>query len=194
LFAHHIFGTSHTYQRFGSLGLPLYLLGFQPALQDTGARHARLVVAGVVAMALSMLGWNTVRATVFNAEVAPYREVIAHARPGGRMLMLIMDHRSRASAAPVFLHLPAWYQAQSGGLVEFNFSRFVVTPLSWRNPDESGIQVHFEWTPHTLDWTRHKGALYDYVIVRSPRDESQALHAISGCSIALVASEGPWWL
>lgn len=193
-FAHHIFGNSHTYQRFGNIGLPLYLLCFRPATEVTRARRDTIAALGVAVVAISMLGWATIRAAVFNAETRAYSNIMAAAQPGRRVLMLMMDSNSRASDAPLFLHFPAWYQAERGGLAEFNFARFDVTPLSYRDPAASRIGIGFEWRPHTFNWSTHKGELYDYIVVRSPMDQSTALYAISDCRVSLLANDEPWWL
>ena len=193
-FAHHIFGNSHTYQRFGNMGLPLYLLCFRPAAGAAHPRRNTIAALGAVVVAISMLGWATIRAAVFNAETRAYSNVMAAAQPGRRVLMLTMDSSSRASDAPLLLHFPAWYQAEHGGLAEFSFARFDVTPLSYRDPEASRIGIGFEWRPNTFNWAAHKGELYDYIVVRSPMDQSAALYAISDCRVSLLANEGPWWL
>lgn len=191
---HHIFGNSYTYQRFGNLGLPLYFLCFQPGRSLSTARAGRIATAGIVAISTAMLSWQTVKSSIFNSETESYARVIQHAEPGRRLLMLNLDRGSQASQAPIFLHFPAWYQAQQGGLVEFNFARFEVTPLSYRSPDASRITIGFEWSPHTLMWRAHNGDLYDYFLVRSPNDESAALARISECRTRLIANERSWWL
>lgn len=193
-FAHHIFGNSFTFHRFGIIGLPLYYIGFQCVGVRPSARIQRLVYCGAILLSIAALGEKSARSIMFNREVDDYREVIAHAAHEGRMMMLILDRSSASSSAPVFLHFPAWYQAEHGGLVEFSFSRFDVTPLAFRDRDASAVHPGFEWSPHSLNWRQHKGYLYDYVIVRSQHDESEPLSRISGGRTALVAKSGKWQL
>jgi len=190
----HVFGNSYTYERFAALGLVFYLLCFVPGPPPSARRHLRLATAGAAVLALAMLGMRIVDALRFDADTRAYSNVIAQAEPGRRMLMLMIARKDESSGQPLYLHFPAWYQAENNGLVEFSFSRFGVTPLHYRDPSSSGVLIGFEWVPYSLDWTRHRGWLYDYVIVRSPTDESGPLYGISGCALVLIASQGPWQL
>jgi hypothetical protein len=187
-------GTAFVYQRFGIVGLPLYLIGFDRGQKNPGQVHAGMAQAGLILVVLAMIGWQSFRAISFNSEVAGYREVIAHAEPGKRMLMLAVDPISRTAGGAQMVHFGSWYQAEQGGLTEFNFARNWVQPLRYREDADSAIEQGFEWRPGSFDWKEHRGDLYDYLLVRYPEDVSPGLQKMSGDSVQLLARSGDWQL
>lgn len=194
LFVPHLLGGNFfTYQRFGLFGLPLYFLCFD--LQDGGSRrYFRLASAGLALIAASLVGWHSVRAMIFDAEIEGYQVVISKADTGKRMLMLALNPASQASSAPLHLHSAGWYQAENGGLAEFNFARFWGMPIRYKDGAPSAIYSGFEWYPGLLDWQRQKGELFDYFLVRHPLDASDWLREKSGDTIRLIEKNGEWQL
>lgn len=190
---HALGGNAFTYQRFGLLGLPLYFLCFEPA-NEKEKRYTQLIGIGLAIIAVSFIGWHSIRSLVFDAEVRGYQMVIEKAEPGKRMLMLAFNHASRSSGAPLHLHTAGWYQAESGGLVEFNFARFWGMPVRYKAGAPSEIYSSFEWSPATLDWQRHRGELFDYFLVRYPSDASEWLREKSGDNVRLIEKSGEWQL
>lgn len=187
-------GTAFVYQRFGIFGLPLYLICFEGRRGAPLLSHAATLRVGLMTMALAVLSWQSLRAISFNSEVTQYREVIAYAEPGKRMLMLAFDPVSKTAAGAQMVHFGSWYQAEHGGLTEFNFARNWVQPLQYRDGADSAIRQGFEWFPGTFDWDAHHGSLYDYFLVRHPADASQWLDEESKGAVREVARRGEWQL
>lgn len=195
LFPNYVFGNLFSYQRFGILGVPIYYLMFQ---SPAAARQSfvRIPVLGMacVLVSLMMIVWHGIRASVFDREASGYREVMAHAQPGGRLLYLALDRGSATASAPLFMHFAGWYQAENNGLAELSFAKFWVTPLKFRIASDSAIELGFEWHPEALDWDRERGDRYDYVLVRSRVDHTEGLRSISRCSLRLLSQVDEWWL
>lgn len=193
LVPHLLGGTSFIYERFGLFGLPLYFLAFE--LSDgVTSRSQRLLVLASLAISLAMLGVHAVKAVTFNAEVAGYRAVIQHANPGGRMLMLAFEPRSRVSYAPLMLHFSGWYQAERDGLSEFSFSSFWGVPAHFRSDATGVIRQGFEWRPHEFDWDTHHGGQYDYFLVRHPQSAEGWMAERSAGRVVLIARSEDWQL
>jgi hypothetical protein len=189
-------GTAFTSQRFAVLGLPLYFLCFGPVSAPGPAQRilSRLMPLTTALIVVAMLAWHSLRATVFDDQTQGYTEVMRHAKPGGRLLSLMVDSRSLAFASPSFLHFPGWYQAEHEGLSEFSFSRFYVTPLKFRDTRATSIEQGFAWNPQAFDWRVHHGGRYDYVLVRSMPNPDRWIAQRSNCRLQPVASSGPWHL
>lgn len=191
---HVLGGNFFTYQRFGLFGLPLYFLGFEKSPKEKRMNYSEMVGVGLALVSVVVVGWHSIRTTIFNDETSGYRIVMEQAKPGKRILMLAFDSTSRASTAPLHLHFAGWFQAQSGGLAEFNFARFWGVPVKYKDNALSGIYSGFEWYPGTLDWVRHRGELFDYLLVRHPLDASDWLQEKSGNTVKLIAKNGEWQL
>lgn len=192
-FPNYVFGNFFSYQRFATVGIPLYFLMFQGGATGKAIRR-ELAFCSVLVVPMSLVGWHTIRATIFDREAAGYREVMQSAEADSRLLYMALDPYSRGSAAPTFLHFAGWYQAEMGGFSELTFARFWVTPLRFRDRSVSSIELGFEWYPQYMNWERHRGHLYDYVLVRSAADQTAGMMALSHCQLRLVANSGAWWL
>lgn len=190
---HYVLGNYFNYQRFGFTGYPLYLLCFNYSATTAQQRHTRFVGVGLMTIALAMLAFQTNRVLTFDREYADYERTIADAAPGKRMLIFAVDRYSAISQAPLYLHFPSWYQAQTRGLVDYSFaSMFVI--IEYKDKASHPIQPQFEWYPLSFDWQRNQGDIFDYFIFRSLRNPVQWMQAKSGCKTKLVSHHGAWWL
>lgn len=194
LVPHVLGGNFFTYQRFGLFGLPLYFLCFEKPQKEERLHHVRLIGVGLALVSVLVVGWHSIRTTIFNSETSGYRYVMQHADPGTRILMLAFDPTSQASSAPLHLHFAGWFQAEHGGLAEFNFARFWGVPVKYKNDAPSEIYSGFEWYPGAINWTRHRGDLYDYILIRHPLDASNWLQEKSENTVKLIAKSGEWQL
>lgn len=196
LFPNYAVGNAFTAQRFAVFGLPLYFLCFRPISAHGPARRilSQLMPSTTAIIVGAMLAWHSLRATVFDDQTQGYAEVMQHAKPEGRLLSLMIDRRSLAYASPSFLHFPGWYQAEHGGLSEFSFSRFYVTPLKFRDAQATSIEQGFAWNPQAFDWRAHHGDRYDYVLVRSMPNPDGWIAQRSACRLQPIVSSGPWHL
>lgn len=196
LFPLYVSGNAHTASRFAAFGLTLYFLCFAPRADATDVpgrvRLPWALLTGVLGVAL--VGWHSLRASITDLEARGYRDVVSGAAPGGRMLSLVVEPRGYGSYIPYFLHYPAWYQATARGLVEPSFARSYAIPLQYRPGVEVPVDLGFAWVPETLDWNRHRGARYDYLVVRSADDPTPWLMHVSGCAVRPIRHSGKWWL
>lgn len=194
-FPHYLSGTFFTYQRFGLFGIPLYLVAFESRRTHLLApEYMRSLVPGLAMIFMALLGWHCIRVLTFNREVAGYVEVMKHAKPEGRMLMMAFNPVSQASNLPLMLHFSGWYQAESGGLSEYSFSEFWGVPARFRADAPTTIRQGFEWRPDTFDWQRHSGELYDYFLIRHPANADTWIHERTDGRAVLVARSGEWQL
>lgn len=193
-FPHDPGGVAFAYHRFGIFGLPLYLICFDTDVTKAGPAHSKLLRSGLALTAVALLGWQCLRTLTFNLEVAGYRAVIAHAEPGKRMMSLPFAPGSYGSTAPVMVHFGSWYQAEHGGLVDYSFASNWMQPLQYRQDATPGIHQGFEWRPVALDWQRHRGDLYDYVLAKDAMDDSRWIREKSAGAMLSLASSGEWQL
>lgn len=194
-FPHYLGGTFFTYQRFGLVGIPLYLAAFERRRDDLPQpEYARSLVPGLAIICLALLGWHCIRVMTFNREVAGYKDVMEQAKPEGRLLMMAFNPLSRASSAPLLLHFSGWYQAERDGLSEYSFSGFWGVPARFRPDAPTTIRQGFEWRPDTFDWQRHSGELYDYFLIRHTANADSWIHERTEGRAVLVARSGEWQL
>lgn len=196
LFPNYIAGNAFTAQRFAVFGLPLYFFCFRPGSARGPAFSflPPLMTWTTVLLVVGSLTWHVLRATIFDDQTRGYTEVMRRAEPGGRLLSLMLDHRSLAYGSPSFLHFPGWYQAEHHGLSEFSFSRFYVTPLKFRDTQATSIEQGFVWNPLAFDWRADHGERYDYVLVRSLPNPDRWIAERSTCRLRPIAASGPWHL
>jgi hypothetical protein len=193
LIPNYMLGNFFNYQRFGFLGYPLYLLCFNYNAGTTQREYAKLIGSGLAAISLTLVGFQIYRVISFDREYTDYERTIADAAPGKRMLTFALDRYSAISQAPLYLHFPSWYQAQTRGLVDYSFaSMFVI--IEYKDKAKHPIQAGFEWFPLNFDWQRNQGDLFDYFIFRSMRDPIPWMQTKSGCRVKLVSHHGAWWL
>lgn len=181
------------YQRFGFIGYPLYLLCFNYSLMARPKRYHEFIGVGLLIISLAMIGFHINRALTFDQELKDYELTIVEANPGKRMLIFSLDRYSAISQAPFYLHFPLWYQAQTGGLADFNFATMPII-VRYKNTTSYPIQPGFEWYPLSFDWTRHRGDTYDYFIFRSLINPVKWMQIKSTCKTQLISQHGTWWL
>lgn len=200
-------GAAFICERFGIFGLPFYFVCFDWRQAQPHHVPPTYLVPSLAVIALSVIAWQSARSLTFNTEAAGYQAVTQHAKAGKRVLMMAINPYSRISwnasgdpldsnvyATPLFAHFGGWYQAEHAGLIEFNFARNWQQPLRYRADAISEIYLGFEWNPASLDWKRHRGDLYDYVLVRHPADASEWMAEKSHGTVRLLAAQSEWQL
>lgn len=191
-------GTAFLYERFALFFLPFYALLFRSSREPGHAEPSDRVrsVLGMtmlVACCWSFLAVSTVRIYRFAHEAAEFDAVVASTEPGMRALALIFDPGSRAANnAAVYLHYPAWYQAERAGFVEFNFASYLPGVVRYRPGRLPPIKPGFEFHPELFDWGEHHGAEYRYFFVRHPEGAPSDLFSGATCTIRLLQSAGSW--
>lgn len=186
--------TDELYRRFSLFILPGYAWVFYP-VQIASSRVRRLW--------LPLLCWMFIvihvdRLMTFAADSAPFEEVLAAAQPGERALGAVLDQSSAGiGAVSVYMHWPAWYQAERGGFVDFNFARYVPQIVRYR-PDR--MPLHFnreDWAqnPRTgFDWDRDGAGVFRYIFVRSVDPVPESFFPSGRCRPVLRKTSGSWSL
>jgi hypothetical protein len=149
----------------------------------------------MAAACVATLGVQAWRIHAFNAEAASFAAVEQAAAPGRRALGIVLDGASPAARADkAYVHFAAWYQADRGGFVDYNFAALHPQVVRFRPGREPAVGLRYVSDNSTFDWRQDQGWIYDYFFVRGPRDPLAWLKARSPCRLSLAAQDGPWAL
>jgi uncharacterized membrane protein len=167
------------------------------ALPAVRAERRRLVAVLAVGIAVFQLGQTVSGFLRYRAESAGLEELLAGTEPGQNLAGLIFE-RYPASwpAVSVYLHFPAYYQAEKGGRILFSFAELFQTSARFR-PGKSWddlLREWNEWNPQFFDYGRHSGR-FRYLLIRGGPDE--VYQAFGGDPARLGwrgRSAGRWWL
>ncbi len=176
-------------QRFSIFALPLFVLGLEKSTKSRPAWRAATIFV--------LVAWISILISVtenYETEAKGLKQIISAMQPNERALSLMFLQHTKASPAPVFLHLPAWYSATKQGVVDMNFAVFPVALVRYRASLPAQDQSVSEWHPETFDWKTWRGGMYRYFVVHAPADLGPRLFAWAPCSVSLVARSDNWWL
>jgi hypothetical protein len=188
--------TAFLYPRFALFLLPAYAWMFaSPVGLDDCPPRRRSTAWGTLILISAcwlLLFVHSARAWRFGNETAPLDGAIRRLEPFQQALMLPFNTVSSAAQNPyLYVHYPAWYQAERAGLVHFNFAWFPPQIVRFRPNQLPSWQPGFEWKPERFDWQAHRGADYRYFFVRhpeSPLDPFRGTH----CPPKPVWEGGSW--
>jgi hypothetical protein len=184
-------GVSFLYQRFAALLIPgLILLA-------AGARPLLPVWLRRPAIALFSAAWLAVfvlRLRDFNREAGDFAAVIRELPPRLRVRPMIFANQSAAfPATPLFLHFPAYYQAEKGGYLGYSFARYYTCFVRYKPGVDIGMAEDQEWNPYSFD-ARTEVPKYDYFIARAGGDQARPLFRNSPQRVVLESHSPPWWI
>jgi hypothetical protein len=189
-----IVATDELYRRFSLFILPGYAWMFHP-VHGASSRVRRLWLPLLCWMFIAV---HVHRLMIFAEDSASFEEVLAAAQPGERALGAVLDQSSGGiGAVSVYMHWPAWYQAERGGFVDFNFARYVPQIVRYR-PDR--MPLHFnreDWAQNPrigFDWDRDGAGIYRYIFVRSAGPIPASFFPAGQCRPVLRKSLGSWSL
>jgi hypothetical protein len=182
--------TAFVFDRLGVFIVPLWLMVWDPPATTPSRRVDWLAILVPIVWTLA----NSARFAAFGKETEPFRHVLAQMEPGRTVASMIADAHSPLFSAPVYMHFPSWYQATSGGIVDFNFGDFHVQPVRYRRDAGPRINELLGWYPLDFRWDVDGGDKYDYFIIKSNADVSAPIFKERLGSVELVAHEGWWWL
>lgn len=183
------FGTELLYPRFGTFLPFVWLLAWDLPV-DNKVRWHWVGILAVLVMAFI----NIFRFSSYDNETSDFKRVLGMMEPGKRAVSLIIDRKSSFFNAPVYLHMPAWYQATKDGVVNFNFSPLFPVMVRYRDKHIPKINRGFAWKPTTFDWNSMNGESYDYFVIRSGRDASKEVFKESTDRVELCIQSNWWWL
>jgi hypothetical protein len=185
----YVFSAGFFYDRLGVFLVPLWLLCWEPApvRRLWVERAAMAIVAIWIAVTLG-------RFTAFSRETLAFDALLYNMEPGKQVAALVFDPRSDHFELPIYYHFPAWYQATKSGIVDFNFADFYSQPVRYKSSVGARLPASVSLDPLKFDWDRHGGDRYDYFIVKSDVDVSNALFKEKRGAVELVFKKKWWWL
>ena len=188
--------TTLLYTRFALFLLPFYALMFARVTTPLGVTLSDDGQARIGQCMLAILCWlflvgQTERLIHFAQESRDFEEVLAVASPEQRALTMVFDAESAAAKNPwTYLSYPLWYQAEKGGLVDFNFAWFSPQIVRYRNDKRPPVEPGWEY--QTFNWIQHQGWQYRYFFVRNTKPLPDDLFKNDQCHVALLKSAGSW--
>ena len=184
-------GVSFLYQRFAALIIPGLLLlaaGERPLLPWWLRRPA------IALFSASWLGLFAQRASAFNREAGDFAGVIGELPARLRVRPMIFANQSAAfPGVPLFLHFPAYYQAEKGGYLGYSFARYYTCFVRYKPGVDIGMAEDQEWNPHSFD-ARSEVPKYDYFIARAGSELARPLFRGSPQRVVLERHVSPWWI
>lgn len=190
------FSTGLLYQRFALFLLPAYawmFLAAKPVGTSEKPGWKKLMVVLLIASTWVLLAQHSVRSLRFSDESADIDSIIAQLEPKQRALMMVFDPNSEADGDfKVYVHYPAWYQAEHGGLVDFNFAWFPPQVVRYRPDRLPAVEPGFEWNVDKFSWHQHRGGDYRYFVVRHSDALPANLFEGAPCQPALLVEKGKW--
>ena len=197
---HFIFETALVYQRFALFLLPMYAWMFSGARMPASlhADTARGRVAGGALLLLigttwAVLGFNSVKTWQFAREAADFDRMLVRLESGQRALALIYDANSQADPGDrAFRHYASWYQAEKGGLVDFNFAWVQPQIVRYRPQMRPPVYLDFALRPQMFEWQRHRGADYRYFFMRTGGVLAVDAFREAQCVPVLLVESGRW--
>lgn len=188
-----LLGVAQLGQRLAVFVLPFLLFALEPA--EPGDRswlrpRTRRLATFLVAAGLLVATWPGFVA--WERETEPFQRIVGEMEPHRRVLSLVFLPWSPRSPAPVYLHFPSWYAVEKGGVVDPSLAAVEQIAVHYRPARKPPLEHEFPWIPQTFDWTRHRGADYDYFLIRAPADPTSALFPPG--EVERVARDGLWWL
>jgi len=184
------FHTGFIYERMGIFIAPLWLMAWDPAPNRRWEKIDGLAM-GVILLWLFI---NVGRYAAFAREVESFDRALAAAVPGKKMGTMTNGDGSPLFVPPIYHHFPAWYQAEHGGIVDFNFGDFFPQVVRYRADAPARIDQAVASDLREFRWDRHGGDNYDYFMIRSEIDVCVAVFNERCAQLALVTHEGTWWL
>lgn len=185
---HYVFSTAYFYQRFGVFLVPLWLV-----VWDAPQGRRRLDWVAIVVVVFWVVVSSS-RFVSFARETESFRNILSVMEAGRRAAGMVVDNSTPGFALPVYMHFPAWYQAEKGGVVDFNFAEFYSQMVRYRPDAGSRIDETVAWYPGEFRWDVHGGNQYDYFVIKSKIDVADAVFKERRTSVELVTQSGWWWL
>jgi len=190
LFPFELRGVSFLFPRFAALVIPgLILLAEGPrSLVPSWARRGLVVLFSSAWVAVFAL-----RMQQFDVEATGFSEVVEKMPKRMRVRPMIFANQSGVfPGAPLYLHFPAYYQAEKGGYLGYSFARYFTCFVHYRPGVDIGMGEDMEWAPRRFDAAREVPK-YDYFIARSENDVLDTSFRRSPSKIVLETSAGGWW-
>ena len=178
------------YHRFSTFILP-----FAALLISTAPERKRSQIAHAALMALvwTHLAFQAQRNWDFQAEMADFKQAMAPVPNGQRILNLIDGQFTLSEWGGYRLEqIPAWYQAERQGWVDFNFAvyRPMMVRFSGQLPADQLWKMNDDY--RKFDWQTLDAGLYDYFVIMHASPLPADLFASAPCGVDVISQAG-WW-
>jgi hypothetical protein len=191
LVPHEFFGTAFLYSRYAVFAIPTWLYAMEPK-DDVTPASIRFLLGPALAVSCTLM--TALQFWSYEPEVVGLKQVIDR-MPGNARVLSVPVHRNSAYIrTPTFLHTPAWYQAEKGGVVDFSFAINFPPLFRYRSETEPRIPRVFVWDPAILNWDEHGASTYDYFVVRDLRKGPSSILTDISAPVTFVGRSGPWQL
>jgi hypothetical protein len=158
-------------------------------------RVALAALLGVAAVPMARLVARNY--AVFDAATRDFDEITRDLPQAPRLLYLVFDHTGSTRTVSPFIHLPAYVQAEKGGMLSYHFAIYGASPLAYR-PREGRESIvppptppRWEATPEAFD-VLERGRFFDWFLVRKADPPDDCFEADP--TIVLDRHVGTWWL
>lgn len=193
-----ILNTFYVYCRFAVFLLPFALFVYEqrkPKEQGVPKSinwYAHIGAASGFLATYLILASNYALFASFKENDKNFTAILEKMAPGKMVQSLIFYTDSRLNFSPAYVHYGMWYQAEKGGEVIFSFTH---------DPHAYGVPVRYKhrtwpwpspWNAREFKWSKHRGELYDYFLVRSDKRRDYLFPASK--DIVLIEKRGKWYL
>jgi hypothetical protein len=178
--------------RFSVFLVPAVLLAFSPRRAATGLDASlRRALIALVACSTPLLFCS--RLPAFNRETAEFRELVRQLPSGLQLRPIVFERAGLAfPGIPAHLHLAAYYSVEKGGNPGYTFAMYQISVVRLRPGAEIKMWGGAEWAPQKFQAAR-EAASYDYFVVRSAVDRTEALFGSHEPAALLHRRVGSWW-
>jgi hypothetical protein len=169
----------------------LPMLASDRELRDSPIASGALLAA-LTALTFAVHWSHLVR---FDREARPFERVVEKLPDAPKLYFLSWDRDGSVVQTNPYHHFHAYVQARRGGIISFSFPEmFWNIPLRMR--DDAGVperKKHSEWRPWLYDYDT-VGYFYDYVLVRTSREEHRGVEELEKFPYELFFADPPWEL
>lgn len=188
--------TNFLYERFALLAIPAFIILFRDdetvSLANRTPSFSSIITTWLIPLlSLSIMTLHAWQFTRFEHETLSFRRVMASIPENGRLLSLIQYRPSEATHTKgLYINFGSWYQAEKGGITDFNFAWFPPQPVRYRKEALPPISPRFPWNESKFDWRDFNANRYDYFLVHKTPEQPDLLTPYQ-CT-KLLAQDGYW--
>jgi len=197
LLPHSLNGTAFVFQRFSVFIFPFYVICFEKSAvkDDVNSKSTRRTgVALGMLVILALLYRPLANQWFFRIEAREFASLLDDLPPHQRALTLVYSRSGRAvDNTFVYLHFPAWYQAEENGWVDFNFAWFSPQVIRYRLNRIPSIRPGFEWNPQYISFIEDCKR-YDLLFVRAASPPPADVFKNTPCPHIPYKAQGNWYV
>ncbi|UUX94304.1 hypothetical protein [Aquabacterium sp. J223] len=158
--------TALLWERFCLYLPPLWALAFVQPASRPAPRWQPAAARLLFALCLVLPALQAHRAWRFDLETRELNAGLRSLEPNQRLVMMAYEFHSHDAQNPViYMQYGAWYQAERGGFVDYNFAWFPPQVVRFKPDKLPPVNPGFEWKPWRFEWNEFRGGDYRYFLV-----------------------------